>query len=109
MTIFIDAETQKNIVRCRSADLTEKYIRRKKPTNILGVSSGGLGDNTPRKREGEIQMISKIVRGAVLTCVLVAFSAPIVANAADAPKTKAECKKAKDMKWDKTTKSCVKK
>lgn len=111
MTIFIDAETQKNIVRCRSADLTEKYIRRKKPTNILRVSSGGLGDKTPRKREGEIQMISKIVRGAVLTGVLVAFSAPIVANAADAdaPKTKAECKKAKDMKWDKTTKSCVKK
>jgi ABC-type Fe2+-enterobactin transport system substrate-binding protein len=54
-------------------------------------------------------MISKIVRGAVLTGVLVAFSAPIVANAADAPKTKAECKKAHDMKWDKTTKTCVKK
>jgi hypothetical protein len=54
-------------------------------------------------------MISKLVRGAVLTGVLVAFSAPIVANAADAPTTKADCKKAKDMKWDKTTKTCVKK
>jgi ABC-type Fe2+-enterobactin transport system substrate-binding protein len=54
-------------------------------------------------------MISKIVRGAILTGVLLAYSAPIVAYAADAPKTKADCKKAKDMKWDKTTKTCVKK
>lgn len=54
-------------------------------------------------------MISKLVRGAVLTGVLVAFSAPIVANAADAPTTKADCKKAKDMKWDKATSTCVKK
>lgn len=37
------------------------------------------------------------LRGAVLTGVLVAFSAPIVANAADAPTTKADCKKAKDI------------
>ncbi|HVJ78653.1 MAG TPA: hypothetical protein VM620_12555 [Hyphomicrobium sp.] len=54
-------------------------------------------------------MISKIVRGAVLSGVLFAVTAPMVAYAADAPKTKAACKKAKDMKWDKTTKSCVKK
>jgi hypothetical protein len=54
-------------------------------------------------------MLSKIVRGAVLTGVLFAFSAPMVAYAADAPMTKAQCKKAKDMKWDKATKSCVKK
>ena len=53
--------------------------------------------------------ISKILRGAVITGVLFAVSAPIVAYAADAPTTKAACKKAKDMKWDKTTKSCVKK
>ncbi|HVZ06109.1 hypothetical protein [Hyphomicrobium sp.] len=54
-------------------------------------------------------MISKIVRGVILTGVLFAVSAPMVAYAADAPKTKAACKKAKDMKWDKKTKSCVKK
>jgi ABC-type Fe2+-enterobactin transport system substrate-binding protein len=59
--------------------------------------------------EGETQMISKIVRGAVLSGVLFAVTAPMVAYAADAPKTKAACKKAKDMKWDKTTKACVKK
>ena len=54
-------------------------------------------------------MISKIVRGVVLSGVLFAVSAPIVAYAADAPKTKAACKKAHGMKWDKTTKACVKK
>jgi hypothetical protein len=52
-------------------------------------------------------MLSKIVRGAVLTSVLFAFTAPMVAFAADAPMTKAQCKKAKDMKWDKKTKACV--
>jgi hypothetical protein len=30
-------------------------------------------------------------------------------DAAAAPKTKADCKKLTDMKWDKTTKTCVKK
>jgi ABC-type Fe2+-enterobactin transport system substrate-binding protein len=52
-------------------------------------------------------MISKILSGAVLAGLLLSVSAPIVAVAADAPKTKAECKKAKDMKWDTTTKTCV--
>jgi ABC-type Fe2+-enterobactin transport system substrate-binding protein len=59
--------------------------------------------------EGEIQMIAKILSGALLAGYMLAVSAPIVAVAADAPKTKADCKKAKDMKWDKTTKACVKK
>ena len=54
-------------------------------------------------------MISKILSGALLAGFMLSVSAPIVAVAADAPKTKADCKKAKDMKWDKTTKSCVKK
>ena len=54
-------------------------------------------------------MISKVVSAAVLTGLLMAVSAPVVANAADAPATKATCKKAKDMKWDKKTKACVKK
>jgi hypothetical protein len=45
---------------------------------------------------------------ALLTLGLgVAFVAP--AFAADAPKTKAACAKMKDMKWDATTKMCVKK
>jgi ABC-type Fe2+-enterobactin transport system substrate-binding protein len=54
-------------------------------------------------------MTSKIVTGAVLTGLLLAVSAPIAAYAADAPKTKADCEKVKDMKWDATTKTCVKK
>ena len=55
-------------------------------------------------------MISKIFSGAVLAGLLLAVSAPVVAYAADAaPKTKAECHKATGMKWDATTKTCVKK
>ena len=50
-------------------------------------------------------MISKILSGAVLAGLLLSVSAPIVAVAADAPKTKADCKKAKGT-WDKTTKTC---
>jgi hypothetical protein len=53
-------------------------------------------------------MIAKVVGGAVLASLLVAVSAP-VAFAADAPKTKEDCEKTKDMKWDEATKTCVKK
>src|SRR4029078_328192 len=61
------------------------------------------------KSEGEIHMISKILSGALLAGFMLSVAAPIVAVGADAPKTKADCEEAKDMKWDKTTKSCVKK
>ncbi len=55
-------------------------------------------------------MISKILSGAVIAGLLLSVSAPVVAYADDAaPKTKADCKKAKDFKWDKKTKACVKK
>ncbi len=60
-----------------------------------------------RRRE---TMISKILSGAVMAGLLMAVSAPVVAFADDAaPKTKAECKKVAGMKWDKATKTCVKK
>lgn len=53
-------------------------------------------------------MISKLLSGALVAGVLLAVSAPVVAYAEDAaPKTKADCKKAKDMKWDKGTNTCV--
>lgn len=52
-------------------------------------------------------MIAKILSGAVIGGLLLAVSAPVFA--ADAPKTKAECAKNKDMKWDEKTKTCVKK
>jgi hypothetical protein len=48
----------------------------------------------------------KLVNAAVAASFLLAVSAP--AFAADAPKTKADCEKAK-MKWDATKKTCSKK
>ena len=54
-------------------------------------------------------MISKVLSGAVIAGLLMAVSAPVVAyadDAAAAPKTKAECKKAKG-KWDKKAKTCT--
>ncbi len=52
-------------------------------------------------------MSAKVLSSAIVATLLIAFSAP--AFAADAPKTKADCEKTKDMKWDATTKTCVKK
>ncbi|WP_170937344.1 MULTISPECIES: hypothetical protein [Rhodomicrobium] len=51
-------------------------------------------------------MITKVVNAAFVAGFLLAVSAPVYA--ADAPKTKAECTKAK-MKWDDTAKKCSKK
>jgi ABC-type proline/glycine betaine transport system substrate-binding protein len=51
--------------------------------------------------------MSKILSTAIAVGVLFACTAP--AFAADAPKTKAECEKLTDMKWDSKTKTCVKK
>jgi hypothetical protein len=49
----------------------------------------------------------RIVSSAIVAALLVAVTAP--AFAADAPKTKADCEKTKDMKWDDAAKACVKK
>lgn len=54
-------------------------------------------------------MISKVLSAAVMAGLLMTVAAPVVAYAADAPKTKAACKKVKGMKWDAKTKACVKK
>ncbi len=51
--------------------------------------------------------MSKILSTAIIAGLLFSVSAP--AFAADAPKTKAECSKMTDMKWDSKTKACVKK
>ncbi len=51
--------------------------------------------------------MSKTLSAALVTSLLFAIAAP--AFAADAPKTKAECAKMTDMKWDSKTKTCVKK
>ncbi len=52
-------------------------------------------------------MSTQVVSTALIAGLLVAITAP--AFAADAPKTKAECTKTTDMKWDSKTKTCVKK
>ena len=51
--------------------------------------------------------MSKALRIAIITAILSAVTAP--AFAADPPKTKADCEKMTDMKWDATKKACVKK
>ena len=51
--------------------------------------------------------MSKILSTAIVAGLLFAVTAPVLA--ADAPKTKAECEKMKDMKWDVAAKACVKK
>ena len=52
-------------------------------------------------------MSAKILSTAIIAGLLFAVSAP--AFAADAPKTKADCEKMKDMKWDDAKKACMKK
>ena len=49
----------------------------------------------------------KVLLSLLVLGLAVAFTAP--AFAADAPKTKADCEKTTNMKWDATTKACVKK
>jgi len=51
--------------------------------------------------------MSKIISTAIVSSLLLAIATPTFA--ADAPKTKAECEKTKDMKWDDASKTCVKK
>jgi hypothetical protein len=54
------------------------------------------------------QMLSRFVLGLVIAGILSAATTSTT-FAEDAPKTKAECKKIKNMKWDSKTKACVKK
>ena len=51
----------------------------------------------------------KLLSSAIIAGLLFAVAPLQVAIAAEAPKTKSDCEKAKDMKWDEKTKSCVKK
>jgi hypothetical protein len=68
-------------------------------------------DATPRseKREGDTLMSIKLLSSAILAGLLMSVSAPVVSYAGDAPKTKADCEKAKNMKWDDSSSKCVKK
>ena len=53
-------------------------------------------------------MFTKLVASTIAASVILA-AAPMSAQAADAPKTKTECLKVKNMKWDTATKTCIKK
>ncbi|MGZ5851517.1 MAG: hypothetical protein ACXWJH_02955 [Hyphomicrobium sp.] len=53
-------------------------------------------------------MSKKIVSTAILAGLLFGLAAPI-AQAKSAPKTKAECEKLANMKWDDASSKCVKK
>jgi hypothetical protein len=58
------------------------------------------------------QPLRKIIMTKILSSAIVAgllFSVAAPAFAADAPKTKAACEKAKGMKWDDATSKCMKK
>jgi hypothetical protein len=50
----------------------------------------------------------KVISTAIVAAFLFAIGAPAFA-ADNPPKTKAECAKLSDMKWDAKTKTCVKK
>jgi hypothetical protein len=51
-------------------------------------------------------MMSRVLSTAIVAGLLFASIGPAFA---DPPKTKAECQKLTDMKWDSKTKTCVKK
>ncbi len=53
-------------------------------------------------------MIGRMLSVAALAGLLMGALTP-VSYAADTPKTKTECEKHKDMKWDASTMKCVKK
>ena len=52
--------------------------------------------------------VKKIVSTAILAGLLFGLAAPL-AEAKSTPKTKAECEKMTNMKWDDATSKCVKK
>jgi hypothetical protein len=53
--------------------------------------------------------MTKLLSSAIVAGLLFSVAAPVVALAADAPKTKADCEKAKGMKWDEASSKCTKK
>ena len=72
-----------------------------------GRSFIGSRENPPTRAPRRKPIMSKILGTAIVAGLFLAVTAP--AFAADAPKTKAECQKLTDMKWDSKTKTCVKK
>jgi len=79
----------------KAADISRQQPER----NVLS----GLGKHP----HSEGNTMSKVLSTAIVAGLLFGIAAPVFA--ADAPKTKAECKKLTDMKWDSATKTCVKK
>ena len=79
------------------------------PGNDRGAGRApGGSKNGIRTANGEFHMSKKIVSTVILAGLLIGLAAPI-AQAKSAPKTKAECEKLANMKWDDTSSKCVKK
>ena len=88
-----------------SSALPYKFVRqRTSRDNNQGATFFRAWGNTLTQKENKM---SKILSTAIVAGFLFGITAP--AFAADPPKTKAECKKLTDMKWDSATKTCVKK
>ena len=90
----------------RSQAAYKTVRRRTSGCNKRGATSAALG-NTLTRAPRRKPIMSKILGTAIVAGLLFVVTAP--AFAADAPKTKAECQKLTDMKWDAKTKTCVKK
>ena len=71
-------------------------------------SGAGCAPRGSKKATRKFHMSKKIVSTAILAGLLFGLAAPI-AQAKSAPKTKAECEKLANMKWDDAGSKCVKK
>jgi hypothetical protein len=94
------------VLECRALrKLSNLYAARDIPANHVVYTSCVTVTVT---LVGGTIMLSKILSGAVLAGVLLSAAAPVT-FAADAPKTKEDCAKHKDMSWDAAAGKCVKK
>ena len=66
------------------------------------------GGHTAARQQTELSMSKKIMSTAILAGLIFGLAAPIV-EAKSTPKTKAECEKLANMKWDDAASKCVKK
>jgi hypothetical protein len=73
----------------------------------FSASKGAKNAKPAGAHEGANPM--KMFLSAVALAFAVALATPVFAQMKDTPKTKADCMKAKDMKWDDKAGKCVKK
>jgi hypothetical protein len=91
----------------RARRLTNPYGGGDVAARLAEQSPGRVIDRHP-KQPWRTPMSQKILSTAILAGLLLGLAAPVV-QAKSAPKTKAECEKISNMKWDDSTSKCVKK